>query len=87
MIHSLWSRKGAILLVVLLAMGCAAALFSAGLASPEPVSSGALGPEWQCSRLALVFTTCTRIKRVQTASVGARDNGTCLRRERWVQAQ
>jgi hypothetical protein len=36
---------------------------------PEPVASAALGPDWQCSRLVFVFTTCSRIKRSQSTAV------------------
>jgi hypothetical protein len=39
-----------------------------GLANPEPVSSGMLGPDWQCTRLALVFTSCSRVARFETAA-------------------
>ncbi|MFB9265549.1 hypothetical protein ACFFWD_20740 [Bradyrhizobium erythrophlei] len=51
---------------------CLVAFVSFGLASPEPVSSAALGPEWQCSRLAFVFTTCTRIGAAEPAAFRVR---------------
>jgi hypothetical protein len=54
-----------LLLVTLLAVTAAVAM---GLMYPEPVSSGALGPDWQCTRLALVFTTCSPVVRFQTAA-------------------
>jgi len=37
---------------------CIAALLSVNLTSP---TSAALGVDWQCSRFALVFTTCTPV--------------------------
>lgn len=60
MMSKLWSGKGA----ALAAAGAAGAVLVAylllTLASPEPVSSAGLGPEWQCTRVAFVLTTCTR---------------------------
>lgn len=49
--------------VVVVVLVAVAAAFAIALAHPEQVSSGALGPDWQCTRLALVFTTCTRVAR------------------------
>jgi hypothetical protein len=40
-----------------------------GVSYPEPAASAALGPDWQCNRLAFVFTTCSRAKHSQSASV------------------
>ena len=57
-----------------------AAAFAIGMTHPEPVSSGALGPGWQCTRLALVFTSCTRIAAVGAASVAGGKGLTCARR-------
>jgi hypothetical protein len=59
-------RPIAVSVVVVTLVGVAAAM-AIGLAHPEPVSSGALGPDWQCARLALVFTSCTRIVPVRAA--------------------
>jgi len=36
---------------------------------PEPAASAALGPDWQCSRLAFVFTTCSRARRSQAMAI------------------
>jgi hypothetical protein len=33
-----------------------------GVSHPEPAASATLGPDWHCSRLAFVFTTCSRVK-------------------------
>jgi hypothetical protein len=60
MISKLWSGKGAALAAAVAAGAVLVAYLSLTLASPEPVSSAALGPEWQCSRVAFVLTTCTR---------------------------
>ena len=53
---------------------------AAGLTHPEPVSSEALGPDWQCTRLALVFTSCTRIAAAKAASVAGANGPSCARR-------
>jgi hypothetical protein len=41
------------------------------MTSPEPLQSAALGPHWQCSRIAFVFTNCSRVSQVERAIVGA----------------
>ena len=50
------THKGAVLLAAYVMFACVAALLSVNLTSP---TSAALGADWQCSRFALVFTTCT----------------------------
>jgi hypothetical protein len=66
-----------IAVVTLVAITLAMAI---GLTHPEPVSSGALGPDWQCTRLALVFTSCTRIAAAKAASVAGVRGPSCARR-------
>ena len=73
MLHRLWTWKGIALVGALAAAGCVVTVMSVGLASPEPVASAALGPEWQCSRIAFVMTTCTRIGRAERAAVRVRE--------------
>jgi hypothetical protein len=60
MIHQLYSRKGFALLAIIVVIGFGVALLSAGDLSHETVAGAALGPGWQCSRIAFVVTTCTR---------------------------
>ena len=62
--------------VTLVAITAAVAI---GMTHPEPVPSGMLGPDWQCTRLALVFTSCTRIATAKAASV-AGGKALCPRR-------
>ena len=62
--------------VTLVAVTAAVAI---GMTHPEPVSSGMLGPDWQCTRLALVFTSCTRIAAAKAASI-AGGKAICPRR-------
>jgi len=40
-----------------------------GVSYPEPAASAALGPDWHCTRLAFVFTTCNRGRHSQAATV------------------
>jgi hypothetical protein len=70
MTHFRWTLRGLVVLLAVVTLVSAAAAVSIGLAYPEPVSSGALGPDWQCTRLALVFTSCSRVVPTEP-SVGA----------------
>lgn len=60
MMSKLWSGRGVALAAAVLTCAFLAAFVSWSVASPEPISSAALGPEWQCSRVAFILTTCTR---------------------------
>ncbi|MCA6107828.1 hypothetical protein [Bradyrhizobium cenepequi] len=71
MIHQLYSRKGFALLAVIVVIGFGVALLSAGSLSHETVASAALGPGWQCSRIAFVMTSCTRDRRPEPARAHA----------------
>jgi hypothetical protein len=71
--------------VAIVTLAVVAAALSIGLAYPEPISSAALGPDWQCTRLAFVLTTCTRMVRRETASASPRSDPACPRRA--VQAE
>ena len=62
---SWWTRKYLVVVVGIVALAIASGFAAFGLSTPEPAASAALGPEWQCSRLIFVFTTCSRIKHSQ----------------------
>ena len=49
------THKVAVLIVAYVMVACVEALLSVNLTSP---TSAALGADWQCSRFALVFTSC-----------------------------
>ena len=49
------THKVAVLIAAYVTFACVAALLSVNLTSPTSV---ALGADWQCSRFALVFTSC-----------------------------
>ena len=72
-----WIRKCLVLAAVTLA--CAFGLAVFGLSTPEPVAAAALGPDWQCSRLVFVFTTCSRTKQTQATPVRIANIPACLR--------
>jgi hypothetical protein len=77
MIQNLWNHKGLALISAIAAAACVVTLLSILSASPEPIASAALGPDWQCSRIALVFTTCTRVRRAESAVVRVRKEQAC----------
>lgn len=71
MISPTWTRKARKLVIANLLIGAAALL---GLAAYEPVSSAALGNEWQCSKAAFVVTTCHHVAdEVMTQKTAALD--------------
>jgi hypothetical protein len=72
MTSRLWSRKALTLITAIGTAACVVALLSIGLTAHEPVASAALGPEWQCSRIAFVLTTCTRTDPVESVSARLR---------------
>ncbi len=63
-----WTRKTLVIAAAAVVLACAIGFAAAGLPHPEPVASAALGPDWQCSRLAFVLT-CRRVKHTQAAPV------------------
>jgi len=73
-----WTLKILLLVAVIASLACVGAVAATGLV--EPVSNAALGPDWQCSRLALVWTTCQRLKHVQARSAGMAGEPACVRR-------
>lgn len=46
-----------------------AALLSVALAYPKPISSAALGAEWQCTQTAFIWTSCSRVRHSETEAV------------------
>jgi hypothetical protein len=71
MINPAWTRKARKLVIANLLIGAAALL---GLTAYEPVSTAALGREWQCSRAAFVVTMCRHVTdEVMTQKTAALD--------------
>lgn len=83
MTHFPWSPRRILLSVALVALAGIAAAASIGLAYPEPVASGALGPDWQCTRLALVFTSCAPVAQAEPVTTAAVKDPLCRRGMMW----
>jgi len=77
MTHNWWTPRSFASLAAMVSLVCVAVVVAIGLAYPEPVPSAALGPDWQCSRLAFVWTTCTRLKHAQSASTRLAEKPVC----------
>ena len=65
-----WTRNFIGYSLAFVSLACVVALVAAGLTSAEPIQGAALGPHWQCSRIAFVFTICSRVSQVERAIVG-----------------
>jgi hypothetical protein len=61
------THKRSMLIAAYAIFACVAALLSVNLPSP---TSAALGADWQCSRFALVLTTCTPVRAYETVPTG-----------------
>ena len=81
MTHPFWTRNTLAVAAAVVTVVCIVSAISIGLAVSQPFQNEALGPDWQCSRLAFLFTTCTPIVRAQTASV--LKGPACPRRTVW----
>jgi adenine-specific DNA methylase len=66
--RSWWTRKNLVLAAAIVALAFIGFVVI-GVSYPEPAASAALGPEWQCSRLAFVFTTCRRAGHSQAMAI------------------
>ena len=74
-----WIRRSLVLAAAAVALACAIGLATFGLSTPEPVASAALGPDWQCSRLIFIFTTCSRVKHTESTPVRVARTPVCGR--------
>jgi hypothetical protein len=59
--HDWWTRKNLTLFAAVLMLAFTGFIML-GVSHPEPAASAALGADWHCSRLAFVFTTCSRVR-------------------------
>lgn len=78
--HNWWTRKHLVFMLALASLACVATVVAIGLDSSEPVQGAALGPQWQCSRLAFVFTICSRVSELERAIVRVAREPACRRR-------
>ena len=79
MFHKLWTRKDIAFAAAIVSLGCVVAILAIGLAYPEPIQHAALGPDWQCSRIAFVWTTCNKVKHAAPASARVAKEPACSR--------
>jgi hypothetical protein len=77
--HDWWTRKRLVFILAFVSLACVVSLVAAGLTFPEPVQSAELGPQWQCSRLAFVFTICSRVSEIEAAIVRVAREPVCRR--------
>jgi hypothetical protein len=75
-----WTRKSLVLTAAAVALASAIGVYATGVSYPEPVSRATLGPDWECTRLAFVFTTCSRAKHTEaTVPVRMAKSAVCTR--------
>jgi hypothetical protein len=55
----------------------AAVFLSVALAYPKPISNAALGAEWQCTRTAFIWTSCSRIRSTEAVAQSVRKDAPC----------
>jgi hypothetical protein len=81
-----WTRKQLALITATVAFASAVACLS--LVSTQASPNSSLGADWQCSRTALIMTTCTRIRHTESEPAiqnakpvihGSRKDPICLR--------
>jgi hypothetical protein len=73
----IWTSKSLVYTLAVISLVCVIAFVAVGLTTPEPLQSAALGPHWQCSRMAFVFTICSQVSQVERAIVGAARTPAC----------
>jgi hypothetical protein len=80
MIPTLWTRKDIAFIVAILALLSAAAYLSIGLVHSAPFTDANLGAEWQCTRVAGILTTCSKIQTTGSVVHSSHKSAWCLRR-------
>ena len=73
--HDRWTRKRLVFILAFVVI----TLVAAGLAFPEPFPGAEIGPEWQCSRVAFVFTICSRVSQADRAIARVAREPVCRR--------
>jgi hypothetical protein len=72
-----WTTRKLALIGGVVALAGAVAFLSIALAYPTPISSAALGSEWQCTRTAYLWTSCSRIRHTEAAVQSVRKDAPC----------
>ena len=74
-----WTRRSLVLTAAAFALAGAVGVYATGVSHPEPVARSTLGPDWECTRLAFVFTTCSRAKHTEATPVRVAKSAVCTR--------
>ena len=74
-----WTQRSLVLSAAAVVLAGAIGVFAAGMSYPEPVARATLGSDWECTRLAFVFTTCSRTKHTEARPVRVAKNAVCAR--------
>lgn len=74
-----WTRRSIVLTAAAVALASAIGVYATGVSHPEPVARSTLGPDWECTRLAFVFTTCSRAKHTEATPVRVAKSVVCTR--------
>jgi hypothetical protein len=82
-----WTRKNFAVAAAVVTIACVVLAIAIGLAHPVPIPSAVLGPDWQCTRLAFVLTTCARAARANSASASVRKDPACPRQTVLIQPE
>ncbi|SHM36941.1 hypothetical protein [Bradyrhizobium lablabi] len=77
--HIWWTRKHLVFTLALVSLVCVIALVAAGLTYSEPFPAAEIGPDWQCTRLAFVFTVCSPVSQADRALARVTREPVCRR--------
>jgi hypothetical protein len=77
--HIWWSRKQLVFILAFVSLACVIAIAAAGLVFPEPLRGVEIGPDWQCTRLAFVFTVCRPVPQPDRAIARVAREPVCRR--------
>jgi len=77
--HNWWTRKRLVLILAFVSLACVVSLVAAGLTVAEPLPGTEIGPHWHCSRLAFVFTVCSRVSQAEPTLARVAKEPVCRR--------
>jgi hypothetical protein len=76
----MWTTKKLASIGTAVTLAGTAAFLAIAMAYPKPISSAALGADWQCTRTAGMWTSCSRISHTEAVVQSARKDAPCPRR-------
>jgi hypothetical protein len=74
-----WTQRSLVLSAAAVVLAGAIGFIAAGMSYPAPVARATLGSDWECTRLAFVFTTCSRAKHTEARPVRVAKSAVCTR--------